>query len=43
MQAAKCGLDMNRNDLADSLDFDRNWKTNPLGMIQIINQKWSWK
>ena len=22
MQAAKCGLDLNRNELANSLDFD---------------------
>ena len=29
-----------RNDLADSLDFDMNLKTNPIGMIQIINQNW---
>ena len=39
MQAAKCGLELNRNDLADSLDFDMNLKTNPIGMIEIIKQK----
>ena len=35
MHAAKCVLDVNRNDLADSLDFDMNLKTNPTDMIQI--------
>ena len=35
MHAAKCVLDLNRNDLADSLDFDMNLKTNPNDMIQI--------
>ena len=35
MHAAKCLLDLNRNDLADSLDFDMNLKTNPADMIQI--------
>ena len=35
MHAAKCVLDLNRNDLADSLDFDMNLKTNPTDMIQI--------
>ena len=35
MHAAKCVLDLNRNDLADSLDFDINLKTNPTDMIQI--------
>ena len=31
MQAAKCVLDLNRNDL----DFDMNLKLNPTDMIQI--------
>ena len=35
MHAAKCVLDLNRNGLADSLDFDMNLKTNPTGMIKI--------
>ena len=35
MHAAKCVLNLNRNDLADSLDFDMNLKTNPTDMIQI--------
>ena len=35
MHAAKCVLDLNRNDLADSLDFDMNLKTNLTDMIQI--------
>ena len=35
MHAAKCVLDLNRNDLADSLDFDMNLKMNPTDMIQI--------
>ena len=35
MHAATCVLDLNRNDLADSLDFDMNLKTNPTDMIQI--------
>ena len=35
MHAAKCVLDLNRNDFADSLDFDMNLKTNPTDMIQI--------
>ena len=35
MHAAKCVLDLNKNDLADSLDFDMNLKTNPTDMIQI--------
>ena len=39
-QAAKCVLDFNKNDSADNLDFDMNLKTNPIGMIQIKNQKW---
>ena len=34
MHAAKCLLDLNRNDLAGSLDFDMNLKTNPTDMIQ---------
>ena len=38
MQAVKCGLDLNRNDLDDSLNFDMNLKTNPIGMIQMIKQ-----
>ena len=33
MHAAKCVLDLSRNDLADSLDFDMNLKTNPTDMI----------
>ena len=40
MQAANWGLNLNRNDLADGLDFDTNLKINPFAMIQIINQKW---
>ena len=35
MHTAKCVLDLNRNDLADSLEFDMNLKTNPTDMIQI--------
>ena len=35
MHAAKCVLDLNRNDLADSLDFDMNLKTNLTDMIQF--------
>ena len=35
MHTAKCVLDLNRNDLADSLEFDKNLKTNPTDMIQI--------
>ena len=35
MHATKCLLDLNRNDLADILDFDMNMKTNPTDMIQI--------
>ena len=35
MHAAKCVLDLNRNGLADSLDFDKNLKTNPTDMIQV--------
>ena len=35
MHAAKCVLDLNRNDLADSLDFDMNLKTNPTDIFQI--------
>ena len=35
MHAAKCVLDLNRNDFADSLDFDMNLKTNPTDMNQI--------
>ena len=35
MHAAKCVLDLNKRDLADSLDFDMNLKTNPTDMIQI--------
>ena len=35
MHAAKCVLYLNRNDLADSLAFDMNLKTNPTDMIQI--------
>ena len=35
MHAAKCVLDLNRNYLADSLDFDLNLKTTPTDMIQI--------
>ena len=38
MQAAKCGFDLNKNILADSLDFERNLKTNPTSTIQNINQ-----
>ena len=38
MHAAKCDLDLNRNDLADSLDFDMKLKTNPTDMIQISSQ-----
>ena len=34
MQAAKCGLDLNRNELADSPDYDMNLKAYPIGMIQ---------
>ena len=34
MHAATCVLDLNRNDLADSLDFDMNLKTNLTDMIQ---------
>ena len=40
MQATKCVLDLNRNDLADSLDFDMNLKTNPTDMIEISYQNW---
>ena len=39
MQAAKCGLGLNRNGLADSLDYDIILETNPIDMIQVINQK----
>ena len=39
-QAAKCGYDLNRNYDADSLGFDMNLKTNLIGMISIIRQKW---
>ena len=35
MHAAKCVLDLNRNDPADSLDFNINLKTNPTDMIQF--------
>ena len=35
MHAAKCVSDLNRNDLADSVDFDMNLKTNPTDMFQI--------
>ena len=38
MHAAKCVLNLNRNDLADSLDFDMNLKTNPTDMTQFIYQ-----
>ena len=34
MHAAKGVLDLNRNDLVDSLDFDMSLKTNPTDMIQ---------
>ena len=33
------GLDLSRDEVADSLDFDMNLKTNPIGMIQTIEQK----
>ena len=36
MHAAESGLDFNRNDLTESLDFDMNLKTNPIGMIKLI-------
>ena len=35
MHAGTCVLDLNRNDLADCLDFDMNLITNPTDMIQI--------
>ena len=35
MHAAKCVLDLNRNDLAGSLDFDMSLKTNPTELILI--------
>ena len=41
MQTAKCGLDLNRIELAISLDFNTSLKTNPTRMIQISNQNWS--
>ena len=37
MQAAKCGLHLSKNYPADSQDFEMILKTNPTGMIQIIN------
>ena len=40
MHAAKCVLDLNRIDLADSLDFDMNLRKNPTDMIQIGYQNW---
>ena len=40
MHAAICVLDLNRIDLADSLDFVLNWKTKPTDMIQISYQNW---
>ena len=39
MQAAMSGLELNRNELADSLDFDMTLKTIQIGMVKIINQK----
>ena len=40
MLAAKFVLDLSGNDLVNCLeDFNRNLKTNPIGMIQINNQK----
>ena len=39
IQAAKCGLGLNKNYLVDCQDFDIKLETNPIGMIQINNQK----
>ena len=39
MQAAKCVLDLNGNDIVDSLDFIMKLKTNPIGLIQSNSQK----
>ena len=39
MQDAKFSLDLNRHDIPDSPDFDKNLKTNPTGMFLFFNQE----